>query len=129
MNKNENVEMKLIRILNEIDNIKKELDKKEDSILTEVKKVDQDLETITDLLDHVPKQTLSELTNIKKNKPEIYYKLKAIISDKVKASLVDIIDANILKAIYENKRIGSRDLLKKVETEKINQPFLNRPFN
>lgn len=110
-----NSEMRIIKILNEIDNLKAKIDENTTKILKEVKNVDTDIDSLGDLVSSVPKQTMEELANIKKNQPAMYYKLKELISEKVRASVVDMIDANILKIINKAGKITSHDLLAKAE--------------
>jgi hypothetical protein len=108
-------DMKLIKALNDLEEVKKKMDESTTRILNEIHNVYADVESLGDLIREVPKQTMSELRNIKKNQPMIYDKLKQSIGESVKASVLDAIDTNILGLVKESEKINSHDLLIKAE--------------
>ncbi|MCX6815603.1 MAG: BlaI/MecI/CopY family transcriptional regulator [Candidatus Aenigmarchaeota archaeon] len=115
----DSVEVKLIKISNDVETLKTKMDQVRTEILAEVNKVYADVESLSDLVKYVPKETLAELRNIKQAQPGAYDELKQIISEKVKSSIIDVIDANIIRLIKEVGELDSHALLQKVENGRV----------
>jgi|SRR3989344_336543 len=110
-----NPDMKLIKILNEIENLKGVVQQEVRKAIEETKGVYADVEQIRDLIREVPKETLAEMGNMKKNLPSTYDGIKQSIGEHIRSKVVSAIDTNILKVIREAGRVNSTDLLSKVE--------------
>ncbi len=106
-----NLNMKLVKIINEVENVKKKIDESTSKTITEVKNVYEDVENLADLVKHVPQDTLRELKSIKRNLPMVYSDIKQSVGEHVTASVVSVIDSNILKTIAAAGSLNSKDLL------------------
>ncbi len=110
-----NMTMKLVKIINELENVKKKIDENTSKTITEVKNVYEDVENLSDLVKEVPADTLRELKSIKRNLPMVYSDIKQAVGEHVTASVVSVIDTNILKTISAAESINSKDLLDNIK--------------
>ncbi len=111
-----NLEMKLIKILNELENIKAKVDEDSQKVVAEVKNVYADVENVSGLIREIPKEMLTELHNMKKNMPAVYEGIQQSVGEHIRSKVIGAIDSNILKIISQAGRINSTDLLAKVES-------------
>ena len=109
-----NPDMKLIKILNEIENLKGIVQEEVRKAIEETKSVYIDVEQVRDLIREVPRETLAEMGNMKKNLPSTYDGIKQSIGEHIRAKVVSAIDTNILKVVKEG-RVNSTELLAKIE--------------
>jgi DNA-binding PadR family transcriptional regulator len=110
-----NLEMKLIKILNELENIKAKVDEDSQKVIVEVKNVYSDVENVSELVKEIPKEMLAEMRNMKKNMPAVYDDIKQSVGQHLRSKVIGAIDSNILKIINQAGRINSTDLLAKAE--------------
>ncbi len=115
----EGMELKEIKALNEIEALKKKIDESTASIMAEMSKINAKVDYLSEQVKGVPKQTTEELKNVKGNQPLIYDKIKDVISQSVKASILDAIDTNILNIVKEAGKVNSRDLLAKAIAQQV----------
>ena len=109
------IEIKLVKTINEIENLKSMFEESEKRVLTEIKGFHDDLKIINELVGGIPKHTIDEILNMKKNHPLAYESLKKTISQSIEASVLDGVDANIIKIVKEAGKINSHSLLEKAQ--------------
>ena len=108
-------EMKLVKILNEIENLKGVVQEEVRKSIEETKAVVADIAQVRDLVRDVPREMLAEMGSMKKNLPSTYDGIQQSIGEHIRAKVVSAIDTNILKVIREGGRVNSTDLLAKIE--------------
>ncbi len=126
----ESLEMKLINTINGLDDVKAKIDESSLKILEEIKatftdmlgqfkSMRADMETLSDFVKHVPKETLLELSNIKKSQPIMYDELKLSINENINKSVLNAVDTGILTIVKGAGKLDSHDLLEKVEAARV----------
>lgn len=112
-------DMKLVKILNEIENLKAKIDEVSKKDVDEIKNVLENIEHLNDIIKEIPKETLAEMHNIKKNMPEMYQGITETTAKHLHATVLGAIDSNILKIIKDSGKINSSDLLEAIEKKKV----------
>jgi len=108
-------EMKLIKILNEIENLKGVVQEEARRSIEETKVAVTEVEQVRDLIREVPKEMLAEMGSMRKNMPSTYDGIKQSIGEHIRSKVVSAIDTNILRVIKEAGKVNSTELLAKIE--------------
>jgi DNA-binding HxlR family transcriptional regulator len=109
----ENIEMKLIKMLNELDSLKARLDQYKIDILNDMKNIHSEIGTLSELVRNVPKEAGEELRNIKRNHPEVYREMRQTVDETIKKFSIDEMEASIMRLIKDAGKISSLDLVER----------------
>ena len=115
----DNLEMKLIRMVNELDELRLRLDSSKNEILKDMQNVHREIEELSGLVKEVPKQAGIELRNLRKTSPETYHQAKDAMGQAVRENMLDEADVGILKIIRSKDRVTSLDLLDRTRAGKV----------
>ncbi len=118
----ENLEMSLIKALNEIHDLKTEIKESRAKTLNEVKNIYELLENLSEQVKGVQKGSplaAVETTGSSPQETIAYNNLRRVVKQKTTMTANDEIDFNILRLIRDCGAITSRDLLVKAEADHI----------
>jgi len=108
------IDFKLVRLFNEIADVHQKTNEATENITNDIADLNERIGELTKEIGNIPRDTLKEVHQDRKNNPDIYEELKEVMIKKAHPSLGDAMDANILKIIKESGKIDSHNLLAKV---------------
>ncbi len=114
-----NIDVKLIEILNKIENLDAKLAQNSEKTTSEIANLQAGLEKLSAVIKGIPVETIARIHDIKKNQLVIDGEATKVAKERIRVTEPDVIDGNILKIIRDAGKLSSLELLKKAESEHI----------